>query len=305
MKLEEILNDLSSDRVKKVIMDCDAYNDIDDQYAIAFAAGSNKIDLLSVNATLFNNYRCNGFADGMQRSYDEIVKVLKLMGCENTVKAYVGCDTPLTKVPENTWVDSPAVQNIIKAAHESDELVYVVATGAATNVSCAIMADPSIMDNICVVWVACNCINHNGTAGEFNVDQDSVAAKYLINCGVNLVLLPAMGPEGFGTQMLIGNQPFLDGIVKGDSVQAKFFRDDLPELAYPGEHDWTHHFWDVAGPGVIHDASAYELSVIMAPRIRGDGVWAFDEGRHNIIYMSKLNADKVMRDTFESICKLI
>lgn len=114
-----------------------------------------------------------------------------------------------------------------------------------------------------------------------------------------------MGPEGFGTQTLIGDQPFLDGIVKGNSVQAKFFRDDLPELAYPGEHDWKHHFWDVAGPGVMHDANSYELSVIMAPRLRGDGVWAFDDGRHDIIYMSKLNADKVMKDTFESICKLI
>lgn len=305
MTLYEILEDLKSDKAKKVIMDCDAYNDIDDQYAIAFAAGSNKIDLLSVNATLFNNYRCNGFADGMKRSYDEIVKVLKLIKKDSTISAYLGCDTPLTMKEENTWVDSPAVQNIIRTAHESDEMVYVVATGAATNVSCAIMADPTIKDNICVVWVGCNCIDFDGPAGDFNVGQDAVAGSYLLNCGVNLILLPAMGPEGFGTQTLIGNQDFLDGIVKGDTETAKFFRDALPELAYPGEHDWTHHFWDVAGPGVLHDVNAYELSVIMAPRIRGDGVWAFDEGRHNIIYMKKLNANKVMNDTFESICKLI
>lgn len=305
MTLNEILCDLKSDRVKKVIMDCDAYNDIDDQYAIAFAAGSDKIDLLSVNATLFNNYRCNGFADGMKRSYDEIVKVLKLIGKTDSVKAYIGCDTPLTKVPENTWVDSPAVQNIIRTAHESDEIVYVVATGAATNVSCAIMADPTIKDNICVVWVGCNCVNFDGPAGDFNVDQDRAAGRYLLDCGVNLVLLPAMGPDGFGTQMLIGNQPFLNGVIKGDSEQAKFFREDLPELAYPGETDWTHRFWDVAGPGVLHDVTAYELSVITAPRIRGDGVWAFDEGRHSIIYMSKLNASKVMSDTFASVSKLI
>lgn len=305
MTLNEILEDLKSDRVKKVIMDCDAYNDIDDQYAIAFAAGSDKMDVLSVNATLFNNYRCNGFADGMKRSYDEIVKVLKLIGKDKDIDAYIGCDTPLTKVSEKMWVDSPAVRNIIKTAHESDETVYVIATGAATNVSCAIMADPTVKDNICVIWVGCNCVNFSGSASDFNVDQDSVAGRYLLDCGVNLVLLPAMGPEGFGTQTLIGNQPFLDGVIKGESVQAKFFRNDLPELAYPGESDWTHHFWDVAGPGVVEDANAYELSIIPAPRIRGDGVWAFDDGRHNIIYMSKLNADKVMKDTFNAICKLI
>lgn len=305
MTLNEILEDLKSDRVKKVIMDCDAYNDIDDQYAIAFAAGSDKMELLSVNATLFNNYRCNGFADGMKRSYDEIVKVLKLIGKDSDIAAYIGCDTPLTKVSENTWVDSPAVQNIIKTAHESDELIYVIATGAATNVSCAILADPTVKDNICVIWVGCNCVNFDGPAGDFNVGQDDVAGRYLLDCGVNLILLPAMGPEGFGTQTLIGNQLFLDSVIDGDSVQAKFFRNDLPELAYPGESDWQHHFWDVAGPGVVEDINAYELSVITAPRIRGDGVWAFDDGRHSIIYMTKLNADKVMKDTFNSICKLI
>lgn len=304
MTLNEILEDLRSDRVKKVIMDCDAYNDIDDQYAIAFALGSDKMDVLGVNAVLFNNYRCNGFADGMKRSYDEIVKVLKFLNKEE-VPAYLGCDTPLAQLEEGAWVDCPAVQNIIKLAHESDEMIYIIATGAATNVSSAIIADPSIKDNICVIWVACNTIDFNGPCGDFNVGQDPYAGRFLLNCGVNLVLLPAMGPEGFGTQTLIGNQPFLDSVIKGDNDTAKFFRNDLPELAYPGETEWSHHFWDVAGPGLVHNFDAYELKIMMAPRMRGDDVWAFDDGRHDIIYMPKLDPDAVMKDTFDAINNLI
>ena len=34
--IEEILFDLKSDRKKKVILDTDAYNEIDDQFAIAY-----------------------------------------------------------------------------------------------------------------------------------------------------------------------------------------------------------------------------------------------------------------------------
>ena len=302
MTLDEILQDIRSDRPKLVIMDCDAYNDIDDQYAIAFALGSPAMKVHSVNAVLFNNYRCNGFADGMKRSYDEIVKVLKFLGKEE-VPAFLGCDTPMTQVGEGEWIDSPAVQNIINAAKTSDELVYVVATGAATNVSCAIMADPSIKDNICVVWVACNTID-NGGAVDFNVGQDEAAAKYLLNCGVNLVLLPAIGPEGYGTQTLIANPENIVQI-KGDNATAKFFREDLPELAYPGQKEWTHHLWDIAGPGIIHRPSAYDLEIIMTPRIRGDGVWAFDPDRPYMIYMSKLDADVVTNDFFEAINALI
>ena len=303
MTLNEILGDIRSDRVKKVIMDCDAYNDIDDQYAIAFALGSDRMEVLGVNAVLFNNYRCNGFADGMQRSYDEIVKVLKFLKKEH-IPAFLGCDTPLTQLEEGEWVDCPAVQNIIKLAHESDEMIYIIATGAATNVSSAIIADPTIKDNICVIWVGCNCIDFDGPAGDFNVGQDHYAGRFLLNCGVNLILLPAMGPEGCGTQTLIGNPENIVQI-KGDSATAKFFREDLPELAYPGQKEWTHHLWDIAGPGLLHCPEAYDVEIMMAPRMRGDDVWSFDQGRHDIVYMHKLDPDKVTYDFFEAINALI
>ncbi len=304
MNLNEILADLKSNRVKKVIMDCDAYNDIDDQYAIAFAIASERMKVVAANGVLFNNYRCNGFADGMKRSYDEIVKELKLLGRDREIPAYLGCDTPLHHVDDGVWVDSPAVQAIIKCAHESDEIVYVIATGAATNVSCAIMADPTIKDNICVIWVGCNTVDFDGPASDFNVAQDPVAGRYLLNCGVNLVLLPAMGPDNKGTQTLIANQDTIKAI-DGDSRAAVFFREDLPELAYPGQKEWFHHFWDVAGPGLVHRPEAFCLSIIKAPRMRGDDVWAFDDGRHDIIYMDRLDNVQVMQDTYDLINKLV
>ncbi|MBQ8523324.1 MAG: nucleoside hydrolase [Clostridia bacterium] len=304
MKLNEILTDLRSDRIKKVILDCDAYNDIDDQFAIAFAAGSDKMELLSVNAALFNNYRCNGFEDGMIRSYNEIVKELRLLDLDEKIPAFKGCPVPLSQMADNTPVDSDAVRNIIKTVHGSDEIIYVIATGAVTNVSSAIMTDPTIKDNMCVIWVGCNTLDFDGPAGDFNHGQDEAAGRYILNCGVNLIILPAMGPEGSGTQMLVGDQSTLD-VVKGDSPAAVYFREELPELAYPGETGWTHHFWDVAGPGLIHDASAFDLSVIMAPRIRLDCTWAFEPGRHDIIYMNRLDPQKVLFDTFTCIGKLV
>lgn len=304
MTLQEILDDIRSDRVKKVIMDCDAYNDIDDQYAIALALGSDKIDVLSVNATLFDNYRCNGYEDGMERSYNEIVKILKLLNCEH-IPAYKGCTRPFNEDDaEDAWIDSPAVQNIIKTAREADELIYVIATGAATNVVSALKADRSIRDKICVMWLGANAYEYDGGAAEFNVGQDFIACRYLLNCGVNLVHVPCMAPEGCGSQTLIADQDNIKAI-KGDNERAKFFREDLPELSYPGEKIWFHHLWDVAVPGILHAPELYDLKIVMPPRMRGDYVWSFEPDRHNVIYMYKLDYKEVMKEFYGVLNKLI
>lgn len=302
MTLNEILADIRSDRVKKVIIDCDAYNDIDDEYAIAFAVGSKKMDVLSINAALFNNPRVNGHEDGMLHSYEQCKKVLKLIGAEH-IPVYKGCPMPISLTENESPVPSPAVDNIIKTAHESDEMVYILVTGASTNIASAIKTDPSIKDNICVIWLACNTLDYT-SAGDYNFGQDHVAGRYIINCGVNLMILPAIGPEGYGTQTIIGDQEYLDKMIKGDSEAAVFFRNYLPDFAFAEEGEPLHHFWDIAAPGVLEVPEAFDLSIVMAPRIRLDNTWAFEDGRHDIMYMSRLDDKKVMDVTFEIIGEL-
>ena len=53
MTVEQVLQDIRSDRVKKVIDDGDFSAEIDDQYAMAYLMGSDKIDLLAVNAEAY------------------------------------------------------------------------------------------------------------------------------------------------------------------------------------------------------------------------------------------------------------
>ena len=90
MTLTEILADIKSDRRKKVILDTDTYNEIDDQYALAYCYLSDKIDLLSVNAAGFLNDRSESYADGMEKSYHEAIKTLKLVDPDYTTPVYRG-----------------------------------------------------------------------------------------------------------------------------------------------------------------------------------------------------------------------
>ena len=80
MNIEDILRDIKSGRKKKVILDTDAYNEADDQYALAYCRMSGRIDLAAVNAAPFANARSdNDYALGEKLSYGEIKKVLSLI----------------------------------------------------------------------------------------------------------------------------------------------------------------------------------------------------------------------------------
>ena len=69
MTIEQRIKNLSTPTGKiDVVLDTDAYNEIDDQFAIAAP---------------FHNEKSESYADGMNKSYDEIIKLLGLMGMED------------------------------------------------------------------------------------------------------------------------------------------------------------------------------------------------------------------------------
>ncbi len=305
MTLEQILADIKSDRKKKVIVDSDTYNECDDQYAVAYALGSERIETLGINAVLFNNSRSEGFADGVRKSYEEIHRVLKVCGKEGQIPAYMGCETTISLTEGFAPTTSPAVENLIKTAMEADEMIYVLSMGALTNVACALLIEPAIKDKICVIWLGLNCISWENM-DEFNLVQDYAAGQIVMNSGVNFVILPAMGHGEEGTKELYTGLNTIRRLIVGDSPAAVFFRETLPQEfmheAYGGV--WERIIWDIAAPAVLSVPEAFEFSIITAPVITDDKRLAFDSTRHKVIYMDHLEAGKVFKDAFAAISRL-
>ena len=137
-----------------MVLDTDAYNEIDDQFAISYALRStDRTDVKAIYAAPFWNGKSTGPLDGMEKSYDEILKIVKLAGRENiTPNVFKGSGEYLKD--EKTPVDSPAMRDLIDRARKytSDNPLYVVAIGAITNVASAIIAAPDIIDKIVIVW---------------------------------------------------------------------------------------------------------------------------------------------------------
>ena len=63
-----------------VVLDTDTFNEIDDQFALAYLIKKSKrLNLKAVYAAPFLNEKSSSPGDGMEKSYDEILKILSLM----------------------------------------------------------------------------------------------------------------------------------------------------------------------------------------------------------------------------------
>jgi len=306
MTLEQILEDIHSDRKKKVIFDSDTYNEMDDQYALAYTLGCKKMEVLGVSAALFHNQRSTSPRDGMEKSYEEIGRVMKITNTVGRCPVLRGCPTRISDEPDFGPVDSPASRFIIQTAKESDEIIYVMATGAITNVASAILMDPSIKEKICVLWIGGMCLECEDP-NEFNLWGDYRAGQILMNSGVPLVMLPTSGDYGHGTQMLTVRKEDFQ-ILTGDSEVCVFFRDVLPaefdEETYAYTEVWERVIWDVAAPGVLSIPEAFRFSIRPAPIFADNNRYAFDSTRHKIIYMEEVNPRMVFPDMFRCIASL-
>ena len=70
--------------VVDMILDTDTYNEIDDQFALAYMLLSpERIRPVGICAAPFLNAKSQSPADGMEKSYREIMKVLELMDRED------------------------------------------------------------------------------------------------------------------------------------------------------------------------------------------------------------------------------
>ncbi len=295
MTVYEILEDIKSPRKKKVVLDTDTYNEIDDQYALSYCYLADIIDLVAVHAAPFHNHRSESFEDGMIKSYNEIKRVLNLLDPAYTVPVLEGSRTTIEV--SGDIVDSPAARNLIDIVKSSDEIVYVLAIGAITNVTSAVLMDPSIKDNMCVIWLGGNQLDSNNL-GEFNLVQDFTAGQMLLNCGVPLLLCPAWCV----TSVLTANHALIEELKGHNSVCDYLFQ--ITEECYVeagSRPDWIRTIWDIAAPAILDRPECAEIEVVPTPIFTDQRVYAFDSTRHKMLYLKSLNREIVYEGTWNAL----
>lgn len=298
---EKLLKRLQKpDRKVDVVLDTDTYNEIDDQFALAYLLKSpEKLNVKAIYAAPFFNLHSSSPEDGMLRSYDEIKNVLQLMECEKYLKnAYKGATGYLKD--EKTFVDSDAARDLAQRAmqYTPENPLYVVAIAAITNVASAILMQPDIADRIVIVWLGGHAYHWPNT-NEFNMAQDVAAARIVFGCGAAVVQLPCMGVvSAFST-----TGPELEHWLRGKNKLCDYLCDVTQKEAelYGQELTWSRPIWDVTAVAWLLDKDLTMDKLVHSPVPTYDNLYSFDETRHFIRYVYHIDRDKLFMDLFKKL----
>jgi inosine-uridine nucleoside N-ribohydrolase len=300
---EKLLKRLSKPSGKiDVVLDTDTYNEIDDQFALAFLIKSDeKLNLKGVYAAPFHNQNSSSPADGMEKSYNEIINVLTLMKRDD-LKPLVKRGSATYLPNENTYVDSEAARNLVELAmsYSPEKPLYVVGIAAITNVASAILMEPKIIDRIVVVWLGGNALHWTDNI-EFNISQDVSAARVLFGCGTALVQLPCMGVvSAFNT-----SGPELEQWLRGKNELCDYLVDVTTKAAMhdSGISTWTRTIWDVTAVGWLLDGDFMRDRLEHTPIPEYSNYYSFDPRRHLYRYVYHINRDNLFKELFNKLAK--
>jgi inosine-uridine nucleoside N-ribohydrolase len=300
MTREQLLKNLEAPQGQiDVVLDTDAYNEIDDQFAIAYLLrAKEKANTLALYAAPFHNKNSSGPADGMERSYDEIKKMLTLLGEERPV--FRGAERYLPD--ETTPVLSDAARDLAARVEDysPEHPLYVVAIGAITNVASAILLNPRVAENTVVVWLGGQGWDCAYTP-EFNMMQDIAASRVIFGCGVPLVHLPAGGVVDVFTAGKYELQHFLHG----KNELCDYLCDNVIATAdsYAEGKPWSRVIWDVVAIAWLLNKDSRFMSdmLIPAPIPEYDENYSEDKTRHLIRYVYQVRRDNLFTDLYQKL----
>ena len=282
-----------------VVLDTDAYNEIDDQFAIAYLLRSKpQLRTLAIYAAPFRNALAATPEEGMEKSYDEILKVLEL--CGEKTEVYRGSKTYLPD--EQTPVDSPAARDLVEKAmrHTAEDPLYVVAIGAITNVASALLLKPEIAERIVVVWLGGHAHHYHDTE-EFNMMQDYGAARVVMGSAAPFVQLPCFGVvSGFTT-----TEPELEKLLFNKNLLADYLaRNIVAHMHQRGKTGscWSKAISDVTAVGwLLNENDRFMLHRRIPVRLPDDSGYYREEMDREIDYVYYIKRDELMADLVEKL----
>lgn len=304
MTQEQYLKNLSVPKGKiDVILDTDAYNEIDDQFAICYMLKSpQKFQIKGFCAAPFLNSKSFSPSDGMHKSYDEILKLLTLAG-EEDLKSIVYKGSEHYLPDETTPVESPAADFMANLAetYSPEHPLYIVAIGAITNVASAILKNPHMKENCVIVWLGGHGTHIPLAASEFNMHQDIAAARIVFGCGVPLIQLPCVGVVDCAST----SQFELQHWIQGKSKLCDYLYENTVEAAeiHKKGKPWTRVIWDIAAVAWLLDEEGtfMKSKLIHSPIPEYDFHYAYDENRHLIRSVYQIKRDVLFEDLFQKL----
>jgi len=280
----------------RMVLDTDTYNEIDDQFALVHALLSpERLQVEAVYAAPFFNERSTGPEDGMERSYEEIVRLLDLLKVSPDGYVFKGSRSYLPAADQP--VESEAARDLVGRAMSSEETLYVGTIGAPTNVASAILMEPKIVERIVVVWLG-GSAPYWHSASEFNLRQDLHASRVLFDSGVPLVQIPCRPVASH----LITSLPEIERYVKGQGALGDYLAQVYLECM-DDHFGRSRIIWDISVIAWLLDSAWVPTHLTHSPVLTDQVTYSVDTSRHFVRTAIVMQRDEIFRDLFRKIAR--
>ena len=291
-------------KMKKVILDTDISNEIDDQFALAYLALSEDIcDIQAVTIAPFSNsdYMATAnISDGTNLSYDTACKIFDLIGkSEHKSHIFKGAKKYFFESKET----NEATDKIIELARKND-FTTILAIGAPTNIALALYLAPDIAEKIEIVWLGGNSLSSENN-DEYNFRQDAEAVRTMFNSGAKLTVIPCKNVAAQLSTSVYELERYLS-----DCKIGKYLLDvykDRTAFVRKSEADIIGEskvIWDISTVGYLVNKEWFEVRTMPVPRIYDDLKYRFIENDGKITIATDIKRDKIFNDFFVKVGRL-
>ena len=263
----------------RVIVDTDCKNEADDQFALAHFLMTPKFDIRGVVAAHFGTNERFLPKKNVEASFDEIIKVMDLMGLSGACPVEMGAEKAMPD--EYTPMDSPGARLIIEEAMKDDEKpLYVCLLGPLTDLASAYLIEPRIAERLICIWIGGGSYPEGGP--EFNCGNDINAVNALFSSKMEIYQVP----RGTYKQMNVSLAELQTRVRPCGAIGRYLFEQmvefNIEKGKTPGR--WPHgETWGLGDQAAVtllmEDYAAQNHDLVPAPRVLPDG--RYEHGRPN------------------------
>ena len=292
----EVVSNMSK---KKVILDTDMYNEIDDQFALTYLMKS--LDVFDLKAITIAPFSKSGYAntvtieDGTEKSYEITLNILDMLNkSEYKDIVYKGA----TKYFKDSKESNEAVDKIIEIANKNDKTT-ILAIGAITNVALAIEKAPEIINKIKIVWLGGNTFLTKDNS-EFNFRQDIPAVQKVFDSKVELVVIPCRNVASnlsttiYELEHYLNKDTELNKYLCDIFIKCKksFMKEPKDEIGS------SKTLWDLSAIAYEINSDWFKSELVSCPIVLDNGLYKETTDRHNVIFVNDLYRNKIYQDFF-------
>ncbi len=298
-ELYEVINNMEK---KKIILDTDMYNEIDDQFALTYLMKS--IDTFDLQAITIAPFSKSGYADtktleeGTKKSYETTLKLLDMLDKkEYKDKVYLGA----TKYYADSQETNPAVEEIIRITKENTK-VTILAIGAITNIALVLDKAPELVNKIKVVWLGGNTFLTKDNS-EFNFRQDIKAVQKVFDSKVELVVIPCRNVASNLTTTIYELKHYLNEKNELNKYLLSIFKKCKKSFMNTPKDEIgsSKTLWDLSAIAYEINADWFKSELISCPIVLDNGLYEETKDRHKVVFVNDLLRNKIYQDFFLKI----